>query len=279
MHKVEANGASIPAIGMGTWTLRGADCARLVAQALTAGYRHIDTAAMYGNEEAVGEGIRASGVPRADIFVTTKVWHTDLRAGDLRRSAEASLKRLGLDEVDLLLIHWPNPAVPLSESIGALNGVRDEGLSRHIGVSNFPSKMLKNAIALSEAPLVCNQVECHPYLAQTMIEAVLGKSGMALVAFCPIYRGGDLLKEAAVAAAAARLGKAPAQIVLRWHMQQKGHIAIPRTSRAERLQENLAVFDFALTDAEMAAISALKTGNRRLCNYDFSPQWDRPEAA
>lgn len=279
MHRVEANGASIPAIGMGTWTLRGADCARLVAHALRIGYRHIDTARMYENEDAVGEGIRASGVRRDDIFVTTKVWYTDLQAGDLRHSAEASLKRLGLDAVDLLLIHWPNPAIPLAETIKALNTARAAGLARHIGVSNFPSSMLSEAIRLSDAPLACNQVEYHPYLDQTAVKSVLDRAGMALVAFCPIYRGGDLFEEHAVKDPAARLGRTPAQIVLRWHMRQKGHVAIPRTSKAERLEENLAVFDFELTDAEMAAISALKDANRRLCNYGFSPQWDRPEAA
>lgn len=274
MHNVNANGASIPAIGFGTWTLKGEACAEMVAAALAAGYRHIDTAAMYGNEEEVGRGLRDGAVKRDDVFLTTKVWWNDIAPGDLERSAEASLKRLSVDNVDLLLIHWPNPKIPLEGSIRALNKAREAGLARNIGVSNFTLPLLEKAIALSDAPLVANQVEYHPYLDQTKIHRACRDAGMAMVSYCPLYRGGGVLGEKAVKDAAARHGKTTGQIVLRWHVQQEGVVAIPRTTKKERLAENFDIFDFTLTEDEMKAISDLRKANRRIADFDFSPQWD-----
>ena len=274
MHRIKANGADIPAIGMGTWTLKGDQCAELVAAAIDVGYRHIDTAAMYANEDAVGRGIAGSGIARDDIFVTTKVWWTDIAPGDLERSAEQSLARLGLDHVDLLLIHWPNPRVPVADSIGALNRVRERGLARNIGVSNFTTALLDEALRASDAPLVADQVEYHPMLNQDKVHAACRKAGMAMVSYCPLYRGGALFDRPEIVGPARRLGKAPAQIVLRWHVQQDGVVAIPRTTRRERLAENLAVFDFELNAAEMDAISALSSANSRICDFEFSPRWD-----
>lgn len=274
MHRVAANGASIPALGLGTWTLKGDACAEIVNHALKTGYRHLDTAAMYGNEDAVGAGLRASGIARDDVFVTTKVWWTNLGAKDLRKSAEESLKLLGFDQVDLFLIHWPNDSIPLAESIAALNRVKADGLARHIGVSNFTTRHLAEALRLSEAPLVANQVENHPYLDQSKVYRACRHAGMALVSYCPLYRGGTLFEERAVRDAAARHGKTPGQIVLRWHVQQDGVVAIPRTTKKERLAENFAIFDFALSEDEMGAISALAGKGARLCDYDFSPEWD-----
>lgn len=274
MHRVAANGASIPALGLGTWTLKGDACAEIVDHALKTGYRHLDTAAMYGNEDAVGAGLRASGIARDDVFVTTKVWWTNLGAKDLRKSAEESLKLLGFDQVDLFLIHWPNDSIPLAESIAALNRVKADGLARHIGVSNFTTRHLAEALRLSEAPLVANQVENHPYLDQSKVYRACRDAGMALVSYCPLYRGGTLFEERAVRDAAARHGKTPGQIVLRWHVQQNGVVAIPRTTKKERLAENFAIFDFALSEDEMGAISALAGKGARLCDYDFSPEWD-----
>ena len=274
MQTVEANGASIPVLGMGTWTLKGQACTELVSHALKVGYRHIDTAAAYDNEEAVGEGIRASGVKRDDIFLTTKVWWTDIAGGDLERSAEASLKRLGVDQVDLLLIHWPNPAIDLAESVKALNRVRASRAARHIGVSNFPTALLAEAVRLSEAPLVANQVEYHPFLNQDRVYAACRDAGMAMVSYCPLARGGDLFSQPEVAGPAERYGKTPAQIVLRWHVQQEGVIAIPRTSNAGRLAENADIFDFSLSEEEMRSISALRQRGSRIYDYDFSPVWD-----
>lgn len=273
MHSVTANGANIPALGLGTWTLKGTACADLVAEALRIGYRHVDTAISYGNEAEVGEGISRSGVARGEIFLTTKIWPDRIAAADLELAAEGSLKRLGVEAVDLLLIHWPNPEVPLAESIGALNRARQRGLTRHIGVSNFTLAMIEEAVSLSDAPLVCNQVESHPMLDQRRVHAACCRHGMAMTAYSPLGRG-TVMQEPAVREAAAAHGKAPAQIVLRWHMQQAGVVAIPRTSRIERLSENLDVFDFELTSEEMNAINALRQANQRTCNPAFAPQWD-----
>lgn len=274
MHRIEANGARIPAIGLGTFTLTGGTATRLVAGAIEAGYRHIDTAAMYDNEREVGEGVRASGVPREEIFLTTKVWPSDIADGPLQRSVEASLKRLGTDHADLVLIHWPNPEVPLAQSIRALNEVAGRGLARHIGVSNFTVALVEEAVGLSERPLACNQVEYHPYLNQDRVLAACRKHGLGVTAYCPLGRGTALLAEPAVRAAAERHGRTPAQVVLRWHVQQEGVAAIPRSSNPARIAENLAVFDFALEPDEMAAISALRARHHRICDFEFSPEWD-----
>jgi len=274
MHTVDAHGAKIPAIGLGTWTLDPEDCAAMVARAIEIGYRHVDTAAIYGNERGVGEGIKASGLDRDEIFVTTKVWWTDIGKGDMQRSIDRSLSRLAMDHVDLLLIHWPNPHIPLEESISLLNEAQRKGYAKHIGVSNFPIALLNEAVELSEAPLVCDQVEYHPYLNQDKVKAVCDRKGMALVSYCPLFRGGPIFQEEAIRDAAVRHSKTPAQVILRWHVQQKGVVCIPRTSRKERLPENIGIFDFALSDTEMAAISALTYRNRRLCDFDFSPSWD-----
>ena len=275
MHVVTGNGAQIPAIGLGTWTLRDEAATRLVAGALEAGYRHIDTATAYENEAAVGEGLRASGVPRDEIFLTTKVWPTDLAAGDLLRSVEGSLKRLGVDRVDLALIHWPPTTVPLAESIAALNEVRARGLARNIGVSNFTVALVEAAVALSEHPLACNQVEHHPFLNQDRVMAACRKHGLAVVSYCPLARATELFVQGPVSEAAVRHGKTPAQVVLRWHVQQDGVAAIPRSSHADRIRENLEVFDFALDAGEVAAIDALRPRALRICDFEFSPEWDR----
>lgn len=274
MHTLDANGAAMPAIGLGTWTLKGQQCFDMVTAAIKAGYRHIDTAAMYRNEEAVGEAIRTSGAPRESLFVTTKVWHDQLAQGDLQRSVEASLSRLGLDHVDLILIHWPTKTVPLAESIAALNEVADKGMARNIGVANFTTSLLDEAVSISSRKLACNQVEYHPYLNQDKVLAACRKHGMALISYCPLGRGGELFDEAAVTEAAKAHGRSPAQIVLRWQVQQDGVGAIPRTSRPERLAENLSVFDFELSQAEMAAISGLTPKGYRICDFEFSPEWD-----
>lgn len=265
----------MPALGLGTWQLKDDTCIDIVSKALDIGYRHVDTAHMYGNEKEVGQGIRAASVPRKDIFLTTKVWPTDIGDGDLQRAAEKSLSALDTDYVDLLLIHWPNEAIPLADSIDALNEVHAKGLARNIGVSNFTSAMLEEAASLSEAPLACNQVEYHPYLSQNTVHETAAKLGMAVIAYCPIYKAGALFDEKAVQQAAAAHGKTAAQIVLRWHMQQDGCGAIPRTSKPERLAENLDIFDFELTDSEMTALTALGSKHQRLVNLSgFAPEWD-----
>lgn len=269
-QQVEANGASIPVIGLGTWTLRGKECTRLVEQAIAAGYRHVDTAQMYDNEKAVGEGIRASG-KRDQIFVTTKVTPENLRASDLERSTHDSVKALGF-EPDLLLIHWPNPRIPLAETIGALNKVKRQGLTQHIGVSNFNVALIEEAAKLSEAPLFCNQVECHPFLDQSKVIAACKRHGMAVVAYSPIARGGAERDKVLTQIGKAH-GKSGPQVSLRWLIQQ-GIVAIPRTSKPERLKENIDVFDFELSAAEMKEIAGLAHRRGRIVDWSYSPAWD-----
>src|SRR6201992_3379536 len=186
MQFVEANGAKIPSIGLGTWELRGRTCARIVEQAVKLGYRHFDTAQIYENEREVGDGIRASGIKRDDMFVTTKVWTTHFAPNDLERSTRDSLAKLRLTEVDLLVLHWPNPHVPLAETLGALAHVRSLGLARHIGVSNFTVALLDEAVAACAEPLVCDQVEYHPYLDQSRLIEACARHGMAMVAYSPV---------------------------------------------------------------------------------------------
>ncbi len=274
MNILDANEAKIPAIGFGTWPLKGETCVNMVSEALKSGYRHIDTAAFYDNEVEVGAGIRASGVDRDHVFLTTKVWPTDIADGDLQRSVEASLFRLECEYVDLILIHWPSPTIPLTNSIRALNEVKSRGLTRNIGVSNFTSAMVDEAVSLSRHQLVCNQVENHPYLDQSKMRVTCDRHNMSLIAHCPLGRGGELFQEPAICEAARRLAKSPAQIILRWHVQHEGAGAIPKTATPVRLLENLNVFDFELDAAEMKSISVLGQKNHRICDFDFSPEWD-----
>lgn len=269
---VEANGARIPLVGLGTWDLRGKVCARMVEEAIKLGYRHIDTAAMYGNETAVGEGLRASGVKRDEVFITTKVWQSDLRAKDFERSARNSLKELKLGAVDLLLIHWPNPSVPLKETIGALCKMKREGVARHIGISNFTVTLIDEAVKLSTEPLVCNQVECHPFLDQSKVIAATRKRGMAVVAYSPIARG-QAKGDALLAKIGKAHGKTATQVCLRYLVQQQ-IVVIPRTSKSERLKENFSVFDFELSGAEMQEIFSLAHPGGRIVEWGGAPQWD-----
>jgi 2,5-diketo-D-gluconate reductase B len=273
MHNVEANGASKPAIGLGTWEIRGALCVDNVAEGLKIGYRHVDTAQAYANEREVGEGIRASGVPRSDIFVTTKVWHDALAAGPLEASVEESLKQLDLDYVDLLLIHWPNSAVPMEQTFGALSRVRRKGLTKHIGISNFTIAQIEEAVAISEEPIVTNQIEFHPYIDQTKVVEACRRHGISVTAYCPIARG-RVVGDAVIEAIAKKHGRTAAQVTLRWIIQQDGLVAIPRTSSKARLAENLDLGGFQLSDDEMAEISDLSHPHGRVVTPAWAPQWD-----
>jgi 2,5-diketo-D-gluconate reductase B len=269
-----AGGGPIPAIGCGTWELRGELCAAIVAEALGLGYRHVDTAQGYSNETEVGDGIRMSGVPRDEVFVTTKVRPQRVGEGDLQRSVEESLERLGLNEVDLLLIHWPNPAVPIRETITALADAQRRGLTRHIGVSNFTIAHLAEAVDATDVPIITNQIEYHPYLDQRRLIGEIRRLGMIVTAYCPIALG-RVARDPVIAAIGATHKKSAVQVALRWLVQQDGVAAIPRTSNVARLSENLSVFDFQLTDAEMDRISRLTHPNSRLINEpDWVPHWD-----
>ena len=272
MQFVEANGARIPAIGLGTWELRGRSCARLVGQAMKLGYRHIDTAQVYENEREVGEGLRASGIRRDEMFVTTKVWTTHFAPHDLERSTKESLVRLRMSDVDLLLLHWPNPHVPLAETLGALANARKLGLARHIGVSNFTVALIEEAVKACPEPLVCDQVEYHPYLDQTKVKEACARNGMALVAYSPVARG-KIKNDPTLLRIGQAHGKSAAQICLRWLVQQNVS-AIPRTSRIERLSENIDIFDFALSEEEMAEIFRMGSAKARLTDFGFAPKWD-----
>jgi 2,5-diketo-D-gluconate reductase B len=274
MHVVEANGARIPLLGLGTWDLRGRTCARIVEQALRLGYRHVDTAAMYDNEREVGEGLRASDVRREEVFVTTKVWPSHFAPRDLERAAKDCLVRLRLSEVDLLLLHWPNPNVPLAETLGALCKVKRAGLARHIGISNFNVALAEEAVQLASEPLVCNQIEVHPFLDQTKVIGACRKHGLAIVAYSPIARAAAT-RDPVLAAIGKAHGKTAVQVCLRWLVQQD-IVVIPRTSKLERLSSNAAIFDFALSDEEMANIRALAHPRGRVVNFSFSgaPEWD-----
>jgi 2,5-diketo-D-gluconate reductase B len=274
MQVVEAKGARIPLVGLGTWELRGRTCARVVEQALRLGYRHVDTAEMYDNEREVGEALRASGLPRDQVFVTTKIWPSHFAPLELERAAKSSLGRMRLDHVDLLLLHWPNPHIPLAETLGALCRVKQVGFARHIGVSNFTVALIEEAVALATEPLVCNQIEMHPFLDQSKVTAACGAHGLAVVAYSPIARG-SAKNDGVLKRIGAAHGKSAAQVSLRWLVQQDIAV-IPRTSRIERLSENVAIFDFELTAAEMEEIRALAHRDGRIVDYAYSgpPKWD-----
>lgn len=274
MQVVEVNGARIPLVGLGTWELRGRACARLVEQALRLGYRHVDTAEMYDNEREVGEAVRASGLSRDEVFITTKIWPSHFAPLELERAAKSSLGRMRLDHVDLLLLHWPNPQIPLAETLGALCRVKQAGFTRHIGVSNFTVGLIEEAVKLTTEPLVCDQIEMHPFLDQSKVTAACRAHGLAVIAYSPIARGGAK-NDAVLKRIGAAHRKSAAQVSLRWLVQQD-IVVIPRTSRIERLSENAAIFDFELSAAEMEEIRALARRGGRIVDYAYSgaPKWD-----
>ena len=269
---VQAAGATIPALGFGTFELSPEEAGPAVTAALEAGYRHIDTAQIYRNEAAVGEAIAASEVPRADIFLTTKVWTDRFRDGSLQDSVAESLERLRVDAVDQLLLHWPNPEVPLAETLGALVDVQERGLTRHIGISNFPSALMRQAAEIAPGRLATNQVEYHPFLSQRAVLATARELDMSVTAYSPLARGkvfGDpVLKRIAEAH-----GKNEGQVAIRWLLDQ-GVIALPRSGSPEHIRDNLAVDDFALTETEHAAIAQQLPRGRRLIDPSFAPEWD-----
>jgi diketogulonate reductase-like aldo/keto reductase len=272
IRTIEANGARIPAIGLGTWDLRGRTCIQMVEQALRLGYRHFDTAEMYDNEREVGEGLRACGVPRQDVFITTKVWQDHLAPREFERATKASLAKLRLSEVDLLLIHWPNPRIPLADTMGALCRMKREGLTRHIGVSNFTVTLVAQAVKLSTEPLVTNQIEWHPYIDQSAVVEASRRHGLSVTAYSPIARG-RAVNDDTLQAIGLRHRKSAGQVCLRFLIQE-GAIVIPRTSRPERLAENMAIFDFELAPAEMDEIRRLANPRGRIVNWSGSPDWD-----
>ena len=271
MDVIESHGVRIPILGFGTMTLKD-QCVQLVEASLKLGYRHLDTAQMYGNEREVGSGMRGSGLKREDIFLTTKVWFTQLASGDFERSVDESLERLALPWVDLLMIHWPNAQVPLSESIAALCKMKKAGLTKHVGVANFNVAMIEEAVKLASQPIAVLQIETHPYLGQSKVIAAARRYGMAVVGYCPLARG-KVLAEAVLQRIGKAHGKTPAQVALRF-LEQQQIIPIPRTSKRERLAENLGSLDLKLSEAETAEIAKLQRPNSRIVSPPQAPQWD-----
>lgn len=264
MDDIQVQGTSVPALGLGTWQLTGHTCRETVEAALEMGYRHIDTAQAYGNERQVGLGMEAAGVDREDVFLTTKLDGSNRDERSVRRSTRESLNKLGTDHLDLLLIHWPNTPwmASLSETLGAMNDLVDEGLVRHIGVSNFSPSLLDKARNISPAPILTDQVQYHPYWDQRKLLDYCRIHDVLLTAYSPLARGG-VLEDPALVQLGNRYGKSPAQVALRWLLQQDGVAAIPKASSREHLEANMAVFDFELTDAEMERIrdpSKVRTG-------------------
>ena len=272
MHFIEANGARIPGIGLGTYDLREAAGTRIIEQALRLGYRHVDTAQIYNNESEVGEGLRGSRVKRNDVFITTKVWVTNYAPKDFDRSVKESLSKLRLSEVDLLLLHFPPKDIPLQDTLGSLAKAKKAGMARHIGLSNFTVALIEEAVRHCSEPLVCNQVEYHPYLNQNKVIEACARHGLALIAYTPIARG-NVKKDEVLAEIGRKYGKTAAQICLRWLVQQNA-IPIPRTSKIERLSENLDVFDFELSDEEMQVLFGMGSSKGRMTNLPIAPEWD-----
>lgn len=273
LPSLHAHGCDMPQIGFGTSKL--GDCSALVATALKLGYRHIDTAWKYGSEKGVGAGIRASGMPRSEIFLVTKVSHEYLRADDFARSVDESLNNLQVDYVDLLHVHWPTvDGIPLAETMGALARAKRQGLARHIGVANFNIALLEAAQHLCPEPLATLQAEYHPYLDQRKVLDYCCRNGLIFTAYCPLARG-RVFNDPVLTAIARARGKTIAQIVLRWIVQQGNIAPIPRSSSPGRIAQNLDVFNFTLNADEMKRIHALARPDGRIANpKGRAPAWD-----
>lgn len=267
-------GVDIPSIGFGTWELKGETAQMCVAKAVEAGYRMIDTAQAYENETHVGRGIADAQAPRDELWVTTKVWMSEFADGDLQKSVEGSLEKLGLGYVDLLLLHWPNKDVPLEETLEAMNDVREKGMTKHIGISNFTTDLMDQAVKLSKAPILTNQVEYHPFIDQSAVLEAAHAIGMSVTAYSPLARG-QVFDDPVLKEMGEKYGKSPAQVTVRWFAQQPGVICIPRSSSPEHLAANIDVHDFELTPQEMGRITALKANHMRLINPSWAPEWDK----
>jgi 2,5-diketo-D-gluconate reductase B len=270
MTTIEVRGVHVPAVGFGTWLVTGQDATDGVRDALELGYRQIDTARAYENESEVGRGIAESGVPRNEIFITTKVPHDEATADEVDRDADESLERLGVDQLDLLLLHWPSPDVPLEETLTALDRVREDGRTREIGVSNFPAGLLKQALDI--APVFCNQVEYHPFLDQSRLLEVAREREVLITAYSPLARG-KVHEDETLQRIGDKHGKSAGQTALRWLLDQPGVSPIPKASSHERRRENLDVLDFTLDDEDRAAIAKLPK-DIRMVTAPWAPDWD-----
>jgi 2,5-diketo-D-gluconate reductase B len=275
MHIVPANGANIPALGFGTFRMTEDEVLSILPAALAAGFRHVDTAQIYRNEAAVGEALEEAGVPRSEIFLTTKVWVSNFAHDAFLASVEDSLKKLRTDHVDLLLLHWPGGSeVPHAEQIESLNEVQRRGWTRHVGVSNYNVAQMADAIRRSPAKIATNQVEYHPWLDQSKLLAAARAAGVSVTAYYAMADGKSA-RDAVLAEIGRAHGKSAAQVALRWLVQQPDVVALSKTAKVSRLGENLAVFDFELSEEEMARIFALASPEGRIVSpKELAPAWD-----
>jgi 2,5-diketo-D-gluconate reductase B len=272
MTPITTHGMRMEKLGLGTWKMSGPACTEAVAAALDMGYRHIDTAEMYGNEAEIGAALAATSVPRADIHVTTKVWWEHLAPDALRRSFETSLAKLRLDYVDLYLIHWPHPGMDLPATLTAMMALRDAGLIRNIGVSNFTVALMRQAVEEIGAPIACNQIEYHVMLDQSKVLAYARSKQIAVTAYCPLARGG-MDQIPAMAGIARKHGASAEQLALKWLLDQDGVAAIPKASQPANQRANRAALDLVLDEEDRRVIAGLPK-DQRLVSPAFGPAWD-----
>ena len=272
MENLKTQGISLPRLGLGTFRMQGDVCRAAVESALALGYRHIDTAEMYANEEAIGAAIATSGVVRKDLHVTTKVWNENLGPEAMRRAFDKSLKKLRLDQVDLYLVHWPAPNMNLPAMFETLMKLKQEGRTRAIGVANFNIALLKTVVEEIKAPIACNQIEYHVMLDQTKVAKYLAAKSIPLVAYCPLAQGRTASDETLLAIGK-KHGASAAQVALRWLLDQDGVAAIPKTSRRESQEANLDALKVKLDDDDRKKIAALPK-DKRCVNPGFAPAWD-----
>jgi 2,5-diketo-D-gluconate reductase B len=262
----------MPKLGLGTFRMQGDDCRAAVESALSLGYRHIDTAEMYANEEAIGAALAASRVPRGELHVTTKVWHENLAPDAIRRAFDASLKKLRLDQVDLYLVHWPSKAASWPAVFDTLMRLKEEGRTRAIGVANFTTALLKTVVEEIKAPIACNQIEYHVMLDQSKVRAYLAAKSIPLVAYCPLAQG-RIASDPVLGEIGSKHDATAAQVALKWLLDQDGVAAIPKASRRESQQANLDALKVTLDDEDRRKIAALPK-DRRCVNPGFAPDWD-----
>jgi 2,5-diketo-D-gluconate reductase B len=272
MEFLQTQGIRLPRLGLGTFRMQGEECRVAVESALALGYRHIDTAEMYGNEEAIGAAIAASGIARSDLHVTTKVWHENLASDAIRRAFDASLRKLGLDQVDLYLVHWPSRNMNLPAIFETLMRLKQEGRTRAIGVANFTTALLKTVVDEIRAPIACNQVEYHVMLGQGKLLDYLRARSIPLVAYCPLAQG-RVASDAMLAAIGRKHNASAAQVALKWLLEQDGVAAIPKASRRESQLANLGALAVKLDEDDRRQIAALPK-DRRCVNPGFGPKWD-----
>ncbi|WP_270935470.1 aldo/keto reductase [Falsiroseomonas oryzae] len=268
---LQAHGMRMPRIGLGTWPMKGRDCQAAVESALSLGYRHIDTAEMYGNEDAVGAGIAAAGLPRGDVFVTTKIWNDKTNGAAIRRAFDACLARLAMPYVDLLLIHWPSPQLDLPDALDGLAAIRAEGRAKAIGVSNFPPRLLRRAIERGVG-LACLQVEFHVQLDQSRLLEITRANGMALTAYSPLAKGGGL-DQPALRRVATKHGATPAQVALAWLLALDGVAMVPKAASPARQKENLGALALRLDAEDLTAIATLPKDRRFVDPAGLAPDW------